>query len=254
MSHRKHAGTSPRHAGLPYPGQQRNPNVSVVDPHRAAAARSAELVELEYDILDGDVGDPQSDVPEEIVDEVAEVWELVHDKPAEAARRLEPLIERFPNVPRLYNFLRTAYASSGQKDKAHEIAERNFRLHPTYLFAKLDCAADAMARGEPQRVPEILGHKFDLKLMYPHRDAFHISEFVGLQGVLAEYYLQVGDLERAATCCEMLEQVDPEHPMVEVLENQLALAMVGEAMRRMASRAHRPAKKRRKRKGRGAQG
>lgn len=111
-----------------------------------------------------------------------------------------------------------------------------------------------MARGEPQRVPEILGHKFDLKLMYPHRDAFHISEFVGLQGVLAEYYLQIGDLDAAATCCDMLEEVDPEHPMVEVLENQLAIELVGDALTRMARRARRPAKQRRKRKGRGAQG
>ena len=250
MSRRKHVDRPPRDNTRRHPGQPRDRHASVVGAN-PSAPRPLQIVE--YDILDGDVGDPQSDVPEEIVEQVAEVWQLVYDDPSEAARRLEPLLEKYPNVPRLYNFLHSAYASSGQKDKAHEIAERNFRLHPNYLFAKIDCAADALSRGEPERVPEILGHKFDLKMMYPDRDAFHFSEFIGLQGVLAEYFLQVEDLDAARTCCDMLAEVAPDHPMVETLSNQLAIAVVSDALLNLATRRRKPSRKRPTRKRDGTQ-
>ena len=247
MAHKKRAGRPPRHAGRSYPGHGPDRHASVVDRQRDSAGRQ----HLEYDIRDDDYsGDPQSDVPEEIVVDVAEAWQLLHDNPAEAARRLEPILERYPNVPRLYNFLRTAYASSGQQDKARDIAERNYRLHPTYLFAKLDCAADALARGEPQRVPEILGHKFDLKLMYPHRDAFHISEFVGLAGVVAEYFLAIDNVEYAIRYCDLLGEVAPDHPAVQALLDRVAILLVGEAIQSMARGASERPRRRRNAAGR----
>ena len=235
-----------------FPLHPANRHASVVDP---PANPAGAVQHLEYNIFDGDVGDPQSDVPNEIVEQVAEAMDLIYDgKGAEAVRRLEPLLERYPNVPRLYNLLRTAYVLAGQRTKASEIAERNYRLHPTYLFAKLDYAGDFLTRGQPQKVAEILENKFDLKLLYPHRDAFHISELIGLLTLVAEYHLAIGDLNFAMRCGDVLDQVAPDHPAVEALLDRMALFALTRAIDRLPTGRRAPAKRRRKRKGRGAQG
>ncbi|MBN1935009.1 MAG: hypothetical protein JW934_10110 [Anaerolineae bacterium] len=62
----------------------------------------------------------------------------------------------------------------------------NYRRNPDYLFARLNYAELFLRRGDYERVAEILEHKFDLKLLYPRRNRFHVSEvsnFIGLVGL-----------------------------------------------------------------------
>ena len=59
---------------------------------------------------------------------------------------------------------------------------------------------------------EIFDNKFDLKLMYPRRDVFHISEFVAFAAVVIEYFARAGEWEPANSLYDALKQVAPDHP------------------------------------------
>ena len=47
---------------------------------------------------------------------------------------------------------------------------------PDYLFGRLAYARDCLERGDLDKVSEIFEGKFDLKLLYPDRERFHVSE------------------------------------------------------------------------------
>ena len=40
---------------------------------------------------------------------------------------------------------------------------------------------ESLQKGEIEKIPEIFDNKFDLKMLYPNRNIFHISEYVTLR-------------------------------------------------------------------------
>ena len=54
--------------------------------------------------------------------------------------RLLGLIEKYPNVPHLKNFLMVAYSNSGDDEKAIEVNHWLVQEHPDYLFGKINLA------------------------------------------------------------------------------------------------------------------
>ena len=55
-------------------------------------------------------------------------------------------------------------------------------------------------------MPEALGNKLDLKLMYPQRTRSHVSEAAALWGLVGEWCIRKKDLEGAKNYLEMLER------------------------------------------------
>ncbi len=74
------------------------------------------------------------------------------------------------------DLLSIAYSSIGEDDKAEVIIKKNYEQNPDYLFAKCNYAEICFHRGQIEKIPEIFNNKFDLKLLYPKRKRFHISE------------------------------------------------------------------------------
>ena len=85
----------------------------------------------------------------------------------------------------------------------------NYRRNPDYLFARLNYAELCLARGDYETVAEIFEHKFDLKLLYPKRRRFHISEVANLMGLMGVYLLETGECEAAEKYYEILSQIAP---------------------------------------------
>ena len=86
------------------------------------------LAFYEYKITSEPIKNPQ--IPSEIEGEVEDLFYESQEKPREAIPRLELLIEKYPAVPPLYNYLSIAYARIGNNNKADEIIETNYKNNP----------------------------------------------------------------------------------------------------------------------------
>jgi tetratricopeptide (TPR) repeat protein len=163
--------------------------------------------------------DPLSEPPEErdplleaALAEVREdIWNKVHDDPRSAIPALEKLLTRFPNAGMLLNWLASAQASAGETEKAQATARRNLEANPNYLFARINAASFRLHEGDIAGVEQILDNKFDLKLQYPDRDEFHVSEFLAFSALILKYWMHKGEFERARKLFDIMDQVAPDH-------------------------------------------
>ena len=188
---------------------------------------------LEYEVTEEPMDDAAHRLPAEVESQYEDLYESLHRTPARAVGRLEALIEKHPEVAQLYNLLAGAYSRSGQHEKAEDIIERNYRQNPDYLFARLNYAELCLSRGEMEKVREVLDNKFDLKLLYPHRRRFHITEFVNFMYVVGSYHWKTGDQEMARASLRTMRQVAPKHEATE----HLARLLDGAALRKALAKA-----------------
>jgi tetratricopeptide (TPR) repeat protein len=141
-----------------------------------------------------------------------DLFHQVHDDPAAAIPELEKLLERYPESGTLMNWLATAYSQTRQKEKAEQISERNYQLHPDYLFARINRAVFLISHGKFDEAAKMMDNKWDLKQLYPSRDVFHITEFLGLSHVAVMYFSHIDEFETALSIAETMEKVSPGHP------------------------------------------
>jgi hypothetical protein len=167
---------------------------------------------LSYTITDGPFSDPS--IAKEVQDEIQELYDKTQRTPKRSIGRLEELIAKYPNVPILYNYISVAYSNLNDKKTARYYIRQNYRHNPDYLFAKLNYAGMCIDDGNFEMVPEILDNKFDIKLLYPERDVFHISEVIGFNGIAGLYCAHAGMKEQAEIYCETIDKLDPGHPYI----------------------------------------
>lgn len=157
--------------------------------------------------------------------EVKEAINRLHDesqrRPLEAIPELLDLIEKYPDVPILYNYLSIAYSRSGQREKSEVVVRENYRRNSDYLFARLNYVEVCLARGDYEEAAEILDHKFDLKLLYPNRKRFHISEVVSFMGLVGMYFVEIGERDKAEKYYDVLQQIGRRYPVTKQLHNRL---------------------------------
>jgi tetratricopeptide (TPR) repeat protein len=162
---------------------------------------------------------------ERLSNEVKEAIDRLHDvsqrRPREAIPELLDLIEKYPDVPILYNYLSIAYSMSGQREKSEAVVRENYRRNPDYLFARLNYVEICLAGGDYEKVAEILEHKFDLKLLYPKRKRFHISEVVNFMGLVGIYFVEIGERDTAEKYYDVLQQIGRRYPITKQLRNRL---------------------------------
>ncbi len=178
-----------------------------------------------YKITGEPIEDPT--IPDEIEDEMPGLFEKSQDAPALIVQRLEELIDKYPNVPVLYNFISVAYSRLNDYQKARQYIEKNYRTNPDYLFARLNWAEICMNEGRLEEVPKILNDRFDLKDMYPDRDLFHITEVVGFMGIVGLYYAHMGNEEQVRLYHKSLKKLDPDHMATKCLESYIADGFLG---------------------------
>ncbi len=84
-------------------------------------------------------------------DRMNEVFQTIHNNPAEAVGELRDLIEQHPDIPCLKSWLTSMLGSSHDKKERAEAAdpaERLFRERPDYFFARISLAECLVVRGE----------------------------------------------------------------------------------------------------------
>jgi len=125
--------------------------------------------------------------------------------------RITSLIDEYPEVPVLKNYLSVAYNVRGNHDKSVEINEWMLAEHPEYLFAKLNKANFYIENSEFGKVPEILGTALGISQLYPERDEFHIGEIINFYKVVIRYYAAIDDQNLAEKKLRELKNLAPDH-------------------------------------------
>jgi len=148
--------------------------------------------------------------------------------------RLMRLIDQYPDVPMLKNYLSVAYNAHGEYKKAMEVNDTLFKEHPDYLFARINKANSYIDNKVIEKVPEMLGPELELSRLYPERDVFHYGELSSYLNVVIRYYAAISDLEMAEEKLELLQELAPEEPITEQAESYLHNLRLERAFSRMA--------------------
>jgi hypothetical protein len=166
-------------------------------------------------------------------DERDRIRDELEDDPAAAVARIELLLPRYHDSPTLLNWLAAAYNRLGRVDKSEELARLNYERNPKYLFARVNWAEICLRDGDLDAVAAIFENKFDLKLLYPHRDVFHLSEFVGFASVIIPYLAQTGETEAAEKMFDVMKQIAPDHPATQSVKSFFASTILQRAFVRL---------------------
>jgi tetratricopeptide (TPR) repeat protein len=204
----------------------------------AAAATTADqnadrVAAWSYEITRDPIPEPEFEqLPDEVQARINELHdEIQQAKPRRAVPALRALIEQHPDVPTPYNFLYVAHCKLGEHAEATRVLQQTRERFPDYLFGHISLANECLMRGETEKVDEIFGGKFDLKLLYPDRVRFHITEALAFQAIVARYYHALGDREQAQRYYDLMRQIDPASPMTRDVERRLHSSRLGTWLR-----------------------
>jgi len=151
-------------------------------------------------------------IPKELFVQLADLHEQSSNTKKNAIiGRLIGLIEKYPQVEILKNYLYVAYMLRNENAKALEIMELTAKLHPNYLFGKLNRANLCIEKNELEEITEILGRTLELEDLYPERDTFHLSEITNYYKTVIRYYVEIDEIDKAEAKLEFLEEIAPEH-------------------------------------------
>ena len=183
---------------------------------------SRSLLQLSYEITEEPLEETAyAQLPPAAKEEFNELHAYLHADPDEVITDLERLVERYPEVPQAYNFLQAAYTLAGDKSNARRVGDEILKRFPNYLFGRLALASDYLDQGELERIPEIFENKYDLKLLYPERERFHISEVLHFDAIMARYFHALGENDRAEVYYKILNQLDPHHTTTKMIHRLL---------------------------------
>lgn len=112
----------------------------------------------------------------------------------------------------------------------------NYQHNPDYLFAKINYAQLCIEKREFANIPLIFGNKFDLKLLYPRRNIFHVTEFAGFTAVMCAYYCGIGKRDTAQLLFDLLKEVAPESEMVGYAKSFISPSLFTRLLRRVIKR------------------
>ncbi len=183
---------------------------------------------VEYEITSEPIQDRRyKRLPGQVKDAIDRLHHEAQRHPHRAIPELVDLVKKYPKLPMLYNFLSVAYSQAGQREKAEEVIRENYRRNPDYLFSRLNYAELCRAQGDYKQIAEIFEHKFDLKLLYPNRKRFHISEVASFMGLMGIYFWEMGEREGAERYYEILKEIAPSFPMTKMLRRKLHPSFLG---------------------------
>jgi tetratricopeptide (TPR) repeat protein len=192
----------------------------------------------EYEITTAPIEDRRyRRLPDHIKDAFERLHYQAQSQPHKAIPELLSWIEQYPDIPLLYNYLSVAYSAAGQNAEAEAVIRTNYQRNPDYLFARLNYAELCLAKGDYAQVAEIFEHKFDLKLLYPKRKRFHISEVANFMGFIGIYFFRIGEQDMAKKYYDLLQQIAPDYPVVEQLRRLLFPSLLRRLLVRLAGQS-----------------
>jgi hypothetical protein len=173
-----------------------------------------ELHLSEYSVTFEPIKQKLEEMPESVRHQIQSIYFLIPLNPELAIEKLLVLKEQYPQIPMLYNHLSVAYGLVGNQKAIQQVTDENYRKNPGYLFAKLGYAQECLYSGKFKKIPAIFDNKFDLKILYPDREIFHVTEFAGFTAVMCAYFSCIGEKAAAEILYRFLIKVYPESDMI----------------------------------------
>ncbi len=147
----------------------------------------------------------------------------IQKDPEKIIPELLELLEEFPDNPQFLNYLATAYMHVNKIEDAEEVVLRNYQANSDYVFARVNYGDFCLLRGDLQKIPGIFDNAYDLKIVYPEREVFHVSEVVGFFALMGRYFLAMQDMDKAKIYLDFLEKIAPRHHRTKTLRRELRL-------------------------------
>jgi len=210
-----------------------------VGKHHGASAQAPEAVRLiSYEIIYEPLPDTAYDrLPESVKNQLDRLYaDLSAPRPGDRLVQLLALIEQYPDVPQIYNYLYAAYKKLNDRRNARRVLEETLERFPDYLFGRIAYADECLQQGETEKVPEIFGNCFELQLLYPERRRFHISEVLGFYATMARYFCDRGEPDVAERYYELMHKLDPEDPRTQLVERFLSISRVSSSLKKLLNK------------------
>jgi hypothetical protein len=147
-------------------------------------------------------------VPEVIKEQLEELYCLAEKGKKSSLRRFLHLVDKYPKIPILKNYLSVLYKNMGLDKKSDEINRLIIEKHPDYLFGKLNLASEYYYNEQYKEMTEVLGEEMDLKSLYPDRKKFHLKEVTGYYTMSVLYFCGINDIDNAETRVKILKELD----------------------------------------------
>ena len=160
-------------------------------------------------------------LPWKIKETMEEAFYSVHKNPKIIIKEYEKIKNKYKNNPVLLNYLATAYSHDRNTQKVKETVIKNYEENKEYLFAKINYAQICIEDGNYGKIHEIFNGKFELKLLYPKRNIFHIDEFLNFNSTMGIYCCKIGNIEQAKIYYNMLKNVEPRNTHTKRLKKLL---------------------------------
>lgn len=162
---------------------------------------------------------------EAIADELEELYHLSQNRPRKALPRLEKLVEAYPEIPSIKNYLQVCYAQTDQLKKAEAIQDRTVKEHPNYVFGifntimnlhtKEALEAQAHLLGEPRHIHTLTGERL-----------IHQSEYINYQHAAAHFEALTGDTDNAVKRLDTLIELEIPSKSIKDLAKKIAIGRV----------------------------
>ena len=197
-----------------------------------------ELYFSSYKITDSPIKTNNGTLPRLVKNQLEDIFDLIKTDPKQVIEKLLVLKEAYPQAPVLYNYLSAAYGRIGNSKAMQELVLENYHKNPNYLFAKINYAQLCLNKGEFEKIPEIFDNKFDLKMLYPIRNTFHVTEFSGFTSVMCAYYCSIGERDAAQLLFDSLKELTPGSAMVNYAKRFLHPSLITKLIRWVYKKRH----------------
>lgn len=144
--------------------------------------------EVTWDPIEEEV--KASKLPKEVEQQKQAIYHQLQNQDTDIKQLIETLdalCVQYPDDKILSNYLCSAYLMSGDFEKGKQLIKENFEKRPDYLFARMQLAECYLEEKSYDEFYNLFDGKFDLKLLCPERDVFHISEVKSMLSIVAQY-------------------------------------------------------------------
>lgn len=192
---------------------------------------------VEYEITDEPMSSPDDEqlAPEDRERLMTIAEQVVcYGRAGDYVQELEQFVLRYPRHRQACNFLMAAYEAVGRREDAEAMIRTSYERFPRYLFAVTNYCLHLIRERREDEVPGVLGNNFAIH-RFCGRKRFHVTEFTAWHGMLANYFLAIGDCEVAERCVKAVESMGPDHPSIAPVKALLKHPLYGKLLKAAAS-------------------
>jgi tetratricopeptide (TPR) repeat protein len=150
--------------------------------------------------------------------------ECIDSEDCDYFQELAMLRLKYPDHPRILNYIANGYQCLGQKDKMREIITETYEKFPNYLFAQIGLAHIHLQEGMLDKALEVLKGAYTLQQLYPQREVFHISEFKTFNSFMVHYFCAIKNFKQAEIYLHVLEEVlEPDDDLLQTVQKKFKI-------------------------------